>query len=275
LQTHQYGVRTVEKLLCLPRSTIRGLIRAGFVEPARGPRGAFLFSFQDLIVLRTAWALTQAELSPRRIIRSLKQLRSQLPDSVPLSGLRIGAVGDRVVVQEGDARWQAESGQYLLAFEVELTDGAVRLTDRTEAEKAQAEDWFSRGAILEALDPDAAQDAYAQALAADPAHRGAATNLGRMLHEAGLPDQAERVYRACLAAYGSDALLHYNLGVLLDDMGRIDEAAQAYEHTLSDDPGMADCHYNLARLRQAQGRPREAIRHLAQYRKLSGEDPGG
>jgi tetratricopeptide (TPR) repeat protein len=271
---HQYGVRTVEKLLHLPRSTIRGLIQAGFVTPARGPRGAFLFSFQDLIVLRMAWALTQAELSPRRIIHSLKQLRGQLPDSVPLTGLRIGAVGNRVVVQEGDTRWQAESGQYLLALEVDLADGVLSVTDRKEAAKALAEDWFSRGAVLEALDAEAAQDAYEQALAADPAHCGAATNLGRLLHEAGRPDEAERVYRAGLAACGSDALLHYNLGVLLEDMKRIDEAAQAYEHALRDDAGLADCHYNLARLYQTQGRPREAIRHLAQYRRLSGEDRG-
>jgi len=154
---HQYGVRTVEKLLQLPRSTIRSLIQAGFVTPQRGPRGAFLFSFQDLIVLRTAWALSQAKLSHRRIIRSLKQLRAMLPDSVPLSGLRIGAVGDRVVVQEGDSRWQAESGQYLLALEVDLADGVLSLTDRRDAAQALAEDWFSRGAILEALDAEAAQ----------------------------------------------------------------------------------------------------------------------
>jgi len=271
---HQYGVRTVEKLLQLPRSTIRSLIQAGFVTPARGPRGAFLFSFQDLIVLRTAWALTQADLSPRRIIRSLKQLRGQLPDSVPLSGLRIGAVGDRVVVQEGDTRWQTDSGQYLLALEVDLAGGVLSLTDRREAEKALAEDWFSRGAVLEALDIEAAQDAYEQALAADPAHPGAATNLGRLLHEGDRPDAAERVYRAGLSACGSDALLHYNLGVLLEDTGRVDEAMQAYEHALSNDSGMADCHYNLARLYQAQGRPKEALRHLAQYRRLSGADTG-
>lgn len=271
---HQYGVRTVEKLLHLPRSTIRGLIQAGFVTPARGPRGAFLFSFQDLIVLRTAWALTQAELPPRRIIRSLKQLRAQLPDSVPLSGLRIVAVGDRVAVQEGDVRWQADSGQYLLALEVGLANGVLNLTDRREAVHALAEDWFSRGAILEALDAEAAQDAYEQALAADPAHAGAATNLGRLLHEDGRLDQAERVYRACLAAFGSDPLLHYNLGVLLEDAGRTDEAAQSYERALSEDVGLADCHYNLARLYQMQGRQKEAIRHLAHYRRLSGDDPG-
>lgn len=271
---HQYGVRRVEKLLSLPRSAIRGMIKAGFVSPVRGPRGAFLFSFQDLIVLRTAWALAQAKLPPRRIIRSLKQLRTQLPDNVPLSGLRIVAVGDRVAVQEGDARWQADSGQYLLALEVGLADGVLNLTDHREAAKALAEDWFSRGAVLEALDTEAAQEAYEQALAADPAHAGAAANLGRLFHEDGRLDQAERVYRACLAACGSDALLHYNLGVLLEDTGRTDEAVHAYEHALADDASLADCHYNLARLHQAQGRPREAIRHLAQYRKLSGEGPG-
>ncbi len=269
---HQYGVRTVEKLLRLPRSTIRGLIQAGFVVPGRGPRGALLFSFQDLIVLRTAWALSQAGVPHRRIIRSLKQLRGQLPDSVPLSGLRIGAVGDRVVVQEGDTRWQAESGQYLLALEVDMADGVLSLTDRKEAARALAEDWFNRGAILEALDAEAAQEAYEQALAADSGHPGAATNLGRLLHEGGQLDAAERIYRTALAACGNDALLHYNLGILLEDMGRIDEAVQAYEDALADDAGMADCHYNLARLYETQGRTQEAIRHLARYRKLTGKD---
>jgi tetratricopeptide (TPR) repeat protein len=270
---HQYGVRTVEKLLHLPRSTIRGLIEAGFVAPARGPRGALLFSFQDLIVLRAAWALAQAGLSHRRIIRSLKQLRGLLPDSVPLSGLRIGAVGDRVVVQEGDTRWQAESGQYLLAFEVEMADGVLKVIERAETvPQTSAEDWFSRGAVLEAHDAEAAQSAYEQALAADPGHAGAATNLGRLLHASGHLDAAEHVYREGLAACGSDALLRYNLGILLEDMGRLAEAVQAYEGALSDDAGLADCHYNLARLYEAQGKTREAIRHLARYRKLAGED---
>ena len=62
---HQYGVRDVEKLLRLPRSTIRALIEAGFVSPARGPRNAWLFSFQDLIVLRTAQALAAAKVPPQ------------------------------------------------------------------------------------------------------------------------------------------------------------------------------------------------------------------
>ena len=83
----------MEKLLHLPRSTVRALIEAGFVTPSRGPRNALRFSFQDLIVLRTAQALTAAKVPARRITKSLKELRRHLPPSMPLSGLSIGAVG--------------------------------------------------------------------------------------------------------------------------------------------------------------------------------------
>ena len=69
---HQFGVREVEKLLRLPRSTIRALIQAGFVTPSRGPRNALRFSFQDLIVLRTAQALAAARVPAKRITRSLQ-----------------------------------------------------------------------------------------------------------------------------------------------------------------------------------------------------------
>ena len=98
---HQFGVREVEKLLRLPRSTIRALVEAGFVTPGRGPRNTLRFSFQDLIVLRTAQALAAAQVPARRILRSLKELRRSLPEAMPLSGLSIKAVGDRVVVKEG------------------------------------------------------------------------------------------------------------------------------------------------------------------------------
>src|SRR5262245_38658753 len=126
---HQYGLREVEKLLRLPRSTIRTFIEAGFVSPSRGPRNAWLFSFQDLIVLRTAQALAAASIPRKRITRSVKELRRHLPDSMPLSGLSIGAVGDRVVVKEGASRWQADSGQYLLAFEGDPDAGSLNVVE--------------------------------------------------------------------------------------------------------------------------------------------------
>jgi DNA-binding transcriptional MerR regulator len=130
---HRYGVREVERLLRLPRSTIRSLVDAGFVAPARGPRNAWLFSFQDLIVLRTAQALARAKVAPKRITRSMKELRRHLPESMPLSGLSICAEGERVVVREGSRRWQADSGQYLLAFEGDPASGALSVIDQANS----------------------------------------------------------------------------------------------------------------------------------------------
>jgi tetratricopeptide (TPR) repeat protein len=272
---HRYGVPEVEKLLGLPRSTIRSLISAGFVSPARGPRKSYLFSFQDLIVLRTAQALAAAQVPPRRITRSLKELRRHLPDTMPLSGLSIGAVGDQVVVKEGSGRWQADSGQYLLDFDGDPADGTLSVIERNDAgAAADAADWFERARGLERGDAAAAREAYERALAADPKHLNAHINLGRLVHEAGRLADAERIYRRAIAACGGDPMLLFNLGVLLEDRNRKNEAVQAYEKALRSDPRMADCHYNLALLYEELRRPRQAIRHMAQYRKLVGAKPG-
>ena len=273
---HQYSVRDVEKLLRLPRSTIRALIEAGFVSPARGSRKAWLFSFQDLIVLRTAQALAAAKVPRKRITKSVRELRRHLPDAMPLSGLSICAVADRVVVREGGSRWQAESGQYLLAFEGDPADGSLSVIVPKDARSpVSAQDWFDRGAALEAEDREAALQAYEQAVASDPAFVQARINLGSLLHYAGQFAKAERVYRDALKACGSDPVLLYNLGVLLEDMERKAEAMEAYEAALRKDPRLADCHFNLSLLCEKLEKPRAAIRHMAEYLKLTGSKPRG
>ena len=230
---HQFGVREVEKLLRLPRSTIRALVQAGFVTPSRGPRNALRFSFQDLIVLRTAQALAAARVPAKRITRSLKELRRNLPAAMPLSGLSINAVGERVVVKEGAKSWQAESGQYLLVFEGDPAAGVLKVIQADKpAVQTEVEDGYE-------------------------------------LHEAGRLQEAEAAYRIALETHGPDALLLYNLGVLLQDMNRKPEAVECYEAALNLDPAMADGHYNLALLCEELGRAREAIRHMAQYRRLT------
>ena len=273
---HPYGVREVERLLGLTRGTIRSLVDAGFVVPGRGPRNALRFSFQDLIVLRTAQALVAAKVPARRIMKSLRDLRRQLPDSMPLSGLSIGAVGDRVVVREGRGRWQAESGQYLLDFAPgtdtlfrETKPRATEFSERNE-ESVPGVDWFEEGLALEGSDVRAALQAYAKAIAADPKHVDAHVNMALLLHEAKRLPEAERAYRAAIAACGNHALLLFNFAVLLEDMERLPEAARAYEAALRCDPRMADGHYNLALLYEKLGKPREALRNMSQYRRLTG-----
>jgi len=276
---NRYGVRDVERLLHLSRSTIRAMVAAGFVSPARGARGAWRFSFQDLIVLRTAQTLSAAKVPQRRITRSVRELRRQIPDTMPLSGLSICAVGDRVVVRERGSRWQADSGQYLLEFDADHTVSVPRVIERNDGnggrddridlrEDAQAA--FDAAVELEPQDREAALAAYARAIDLDRRFVDAYINLGRMLHEAKRYNHAEQVYREGVKACGGDAVLHFNLGVLLEDMARKAEAAAAYERAIALDPEFADGHYNLGLLCQELARPKEAIRHMARYRSLVG-----
>ena len=282
-----YSMRDVERVLQLPRSTLQGLVRLGFVHPARGPRRQYLFSFQDLIILRAARALMQANISRRRIRTSLGQLRERLPAAVPLSGLAICAVGDRVVVREGTNHWQADDGQYLLGLDVSVQNGTLRVIEHrtpkgasppgaagsdsgsvTSNPPASAAEWFAEALRLEGIDHAAAIDAYARAAEADPGNTAAWINWGRLLHERGEARAAERVYRRALEHSGGDSLLLFNLGVALEDLGDKDGALAAYHAAISEDPNFADCHYNLARLYESAGKTQHAIRHLGQYRRL-------
>jgi tetratricopeptide (TPR) repeat protein len=277
---HSYGVGDVERMLNLSRSTIRGLISRGFVAPARGPRREYRFSFQDLLVMRTARALVQAKVPARRIGRSLNALRRQLPQSVPLTGLTICAVGNDVVVRKGLNRWQAESGQYLLELDVNVTGDSLEIIEMGpgassgraagESKKSpeDAQSWFERGLSEEDRDVKKALEAYERCRKLDARHMAARINLGRLLHETGRLEEAQRVYREALRECEPDPTLYFNLGVLLEDSSRNDEAIEAYQQALTEDPDFADAHYNLARLYETVGKPQHAIRHLGEYRRL-------
>jgi DNA-binding transcriptional MerR regulator len=279
-----YSVHDVERVLHLSRSTIRGLVAAGFVKPERGARREYRFSFTDLIVLRTARALIEAKVPRRRIRRSLEDLRRHLPETVPLCGLSICAVGERVVVRDGKTRWQADNGQYLLGLDVVLENGVLHMVERSqartgetnghhadtsrEAEPKTAAQWFAEALELESADVRAARKAYEHAVKLDPRHLPSWINWGRLLHEQGAIAEADKVYQRALDECGPDPLLMFNRGVLLEDLGKTGAALEAYQAAIEEDPDMADCHYNLARLYEALGKPQHAIRHLGQYRRL-------
>jgi tetratricopeptide (TPR) repeat protein len=242
------------------------------VKPSRGTRREYQFSFQDLITLRAARTLIDANVPRRRIRRALDDLRRHLPDEAPLSGLSISAVGEQVVVREGRNHFQACDGQYLLGLGVEVDSDEVRIVDHKppRAPAVEPPNWFARGLELEGSDPAAALEAYERATEANAEDASAWINWGRLLHEQGRLTEAEGVYRRAREHCEPDAVLMFNFGVLLEDLGRTGPALEAYMVAIGNDPTLADCHYNLARLYEAAGKTQHAIRHLGEYRRLTG-----
>jgi tetratricopeptide (TPR) repeat protein len=262
-----YSVREVSAMLGLSPSTIREWAARGLIEGERGARGALQFGFRDLIVLRTVSELVSAKIPQRKVRRILMKLREQLPEGKPLTGIRITAEGEQVVVRDEGAVWNPESGQSLFDFSVaEIAVEMDRLPSPVESDDLT--DWYELACELEGSSPEEAKRAYEKAIRADPAHADARVNLGRLLHESGDPAAAARHYRAALEANPEHPTAAFNLGVALEDLDRLDEALQVYRRAIALDPDNADAHYNLAGLLERRGEKQAAIRHLKVYRTL-------
>lgn len=272
--TEGYTVRRVQQMLGISRAIIDRLVRAGFVSPTRGRRNEHRFAFQDVMLLRTAYDLQRAHIPPRKILRSLQSLRASLPRELPLTGLRISAVGEEVAVRTRDSTWEATSGQLLMDFEVTSNDGELAFIDPVNAARAtdpSPVDLVNLGASLEKTDPAGAEAAYRSALEAAPDFVDAILNLGALLCENGRCAEAVQLYEKALPAVSASAPVHFNHAIALEDAGQLTAAAQAYARALELDPGLADAHYNLGRLHEQLRNPQAALRHFSAYRRLTRE----
>ena len=244
---------------------VRALARAGFIAPQRGSRGEYRFSFQDIVLLRTADSLRRAHVPQPRMQKAFESLK-QLPGDEPLSALRIEARGEHIVVSDGERAWDVETDQ----LQIDFPEPRVRLRSWPASsgnDGRDADAWYHAGVELEASAPDQARTAYERAVELDPTHADAQVNLGRLLHKRGMVAEAAERYRIALL-HARHATASFNLGIALEDMNCMTEAVQAYRSALAMDPSLADAHYNLSRIYESNGDLISAIQHLKAYRGL-------
>ena len=274
-----YTTREVAEILGLSEAQVRVHARSDLVSPLRGERNEFRFSFPDIILMRTMGELLDAGLSRQKVARALRSLKDQLPEGKPLSSVRISADADTVLVHDEDTAWDPRTGQVQLDFSVkELADRVAPFATRAADERAgsgdlDADGWCDLAVDLEPVAPERAMDAYRRALKLNPGHVTSHLNLGRRLHESGDVEAAESHYRQAQAADPDSATAAFNLGVALEDQGRVDEAVEAYLRALQVDGELAAAHFNVARLYERTGQETDAIRHLADYKRL--KESGG
>jgi tetratricopeptide (TPR) repeat protein len=270
-----YSTREVAELLGLSPARVRALARSGIVNPQLDSKGRASYSFQDLVLLRTAKGLIDANVPARRINKALQALASQLPTDRPLSAVRVQIDGDRVIVRDSNSSWEPESRQTLLDFSIRELGEKIAPLARDSVQRAlraasTADDLFHAALESEQIGENAeAEQAYRNVIAADSHHVAAYINLGRLRHVARSLDEAEGLYRRALELEPSHPTARFNLGVVLEDRGATKEAIEEYLEAVRIDPRIADVHFNLARLYQQAGDQQAALRHFSRFRALT------
>ncbi len=281
-----FGTTEVARLLGVDARRVRAIVRAGLCRPSRQNR-RLRFSFQDVILLRTAHGLLRAKIPARNVRLALTQLARQLAPGRPLTGVRIYADGKDIVVRDGRSAWKPETGQLILCFNVdELRRSARTVTAVTEKRRHKtaasptpeeslemgddAMDWFELALDREqGGDLDGARAAYAEALNRDPTLSDAYVNLGRLAHEAGEIETAAQLYRQAIDADPEDPIPHYNLAIALEDQDDLPAAVIQYKQAIAIDSRFPDAHFNLSRILDRLGNHVQALRHLMIYKKMT------
>ena len=264
-----FSTAEVASIVNLPDHRIRTFVKAGFLAPAKDRAGTLQFSFRDLLFLKTAKSLLASRVPAKRIVNILSSLKRQLPDEQHLSSLKIYADGRRVVVWDGKAQWQPDSGQFLFNFDARSVMRMLKLPEpKLPKTSLDARYWFNLAVEFEKTSTQEAQRAYEKALELDPNMGDAHLNLGKLYHDAGMFKKSEPHYQAAIKHAPDDPAPYFNLGVLLEDLRRPREAAVLYREALKRDARFADAHYNLGLLLESLDMRREAFVHLRTAHKL-------
>ena len=265
-----FKTREVAELVGMSPPQVRAYARTGLLRPSRGPRRAYYFTFQDLVLLRTAKRLQDANLSACRVRRVLHALSEQLPPGRSLTEVTITPESAGIVANDQGKTWNPESGQMFLGFVVPPLASATALTLGSRSTKTPegttAEGFFQMACELEACAPGEAREAYAKALSIDPAHAGCHVNLGRLDQDEGDINQALDHYTAAIIAEPDHAIARFNVASVMEHLERTEEAIDAYQEALRFEPDLSEAHYRLAVLYERQGLELDAIRHLKLYR---------
>jgi Tfp pilus assembly protein PilF len=121
---------------------------------------------------------------------------------------------------------------------------------------------FARACCLEDLARyDDAKRAYAEVLARDPAHFGALTNLGGLLHMHGVRPVARALYTKALVEHPDEPMAYVNLANALVEDGEYAEAEAMYLAGLRVRPDYPNLHFALSLLYRDRGDDDSALKH--------------
>jgi tetratricopeptide (TPR) repeat protein len=296
-----YSIRDVARILAVQESRLRYWMQTGFVGPTVRKGGRFYYTFADLVAVKSAKDLLEADVSLQAARKSVEALKKALPGELhPTSRLRVCSDGQTIVALADDVAFEPIGGQVVMAFSlaafgehvaevlamprVDPTRAAASRTsgeagapvaveeDRTEANGGTTayRHFVEACAAMDAGELETAEHLFRQALDLEPNMAAALTNLGNLVYRQGEPDEARRIYERALDRDPTQAEARYNLANLLADAGEHELAIAELRRVCAAHPEFADAHYNLALELASVGGTAQAKQCLERYLELDG-----
>jgi tetratricopeptide (TPR) repeat protein len=282
-----YTTAELTDLLDVPRSQIEAWQRSGYIVPAEHRDGMPCFDYRQVTAGRALRGLLAAGVPPRRLLRSIRQLRSWLSDDAPAGDLVTGLIhfGNHFLVRTDRGGLAETTGQLVFDFpsdaapssvlwskgagacadeqfedavrleeEGRLEDAAQRYRELLRDEGPDADVCFNLANVLEGLgETQAAIERLHEAVAIDPEHVDAWNNLGNLLADRNRLDDAIDAYRRAVAVEPDYADALYGLADVLEQVGRLDEARGHWRMYLQNEPAGECADYARVRLATQTG----------------------
>jgi tetratricopeptide (TPR) repeat protein len=258
-----FSTRAAARILAVPPERIRYWVKRQFINPSTLRGRNFRFAFNDLILMRLAKELlpTRCHLEP--IQRCFERVRNLIGPSRPVHSLKLENLDGRIVMRDGAACFEVESGQLVFDFEkrakgkVEERFGAARARERFEEARRLAEE-----------DPLKALTIYSDLISREPVNFDAHMRLAALLEHEGDLKGALRHFLGAAAIVPASSEVHFKLGLLYRKTGENDAAIRSLNRAIECDPTMVEAHRNLAEVFDSMGRKRDAIKHLSAIHRL-------
>lgn len=127
-------------------------------------------------------------------------------------------------------------------------------------------------ALTEPTDEASAEAALRQAIAADPCHVQAFSQLTSLLCRQGRHEDALDMIDQAVGWCSDIASLYHFAGCVHESAGRLSQAITAFEQALDLNPALAESHYRLGALCEQLGEPRASAAHFRVYQRLVDEN---
>ena len=267
-QRQSFSTRMAARILAISPERIRYWVRRKLVKPAATRGRHYQFTFKDLLMMR----LTKELLSSRRrllpVQRCFERLGALLDDERPVTAVKLYQEDGRIMVRDGVATFEADSGQMVLDFGVQPSNAppaqpASLLRLRRLLHAAQE---------LEENNPIRALKLYHEYLEQRPGDGAIHRRLSRLFETNGDLESAVRHLDAAAVLEPDSAELHFDLGVLYRKQKHLERASASFSRALKCDPELIEAHLHLAQICEELGRKRDALRHLSAAHRLMNQD---